>query len=196
MSQRTAEVRRSTAETDVRVALTLDGTGQAENHTGVPFLDHMLDQITRHGSFDLTVAASGDLEIDAHHTVEDVGITLGQAFKQAVGDKQGIRRYGHAYVPLDEALSRVVVDFSGRPYLVYELPGTIETAGGFNVSLAREFFRAVANSAGLNLHIHVKYGQNDHHVTESVFKSFGRALDQATALDRRIAEVASSKGKL
>mgnify|MGYP006299585157 CR=1 FL=1 len=197
MSQRTAEVRRSTAETDVRVALTLDGSGQADNHTGVPFLDHMLDQITRHGSFDLTVAASGDLEIDAHHTVEDVGITLGQALAQAVGDKRGIYRYGHAYCPLDESLSRAVVDLSGRPGLEYHLVFQRGWIGDFDVDLLKEFFQGLVNHAAMTLHLDNLRGENAHHISESAFKAFGRALRFAVSEDPAAGgAVPSTKGSL
>jgi len=197
VSQRTAEVRRSTAETDVRVALTLDGTGQADNHTGVPFLDHMLDQITRHGSFDLTVAASGDLEIDAHHTVEDVGITLGQALAQAVGDKRGIFRYGHAYCPLDESLSRAVVDLSGRPGLEYHLVFARGWIGDFDVDLLKEFFQGLVNHAAMTLHLDNLRGDNAHHISESAFKAFGRALRFAVSEDPAAGgAVPSTKGSL
>ncbi|MGM0452204.1 MAG: imidazoleglycerol-phosphate dehydratase HisB [Thermodesulfobacteriota bacterium] len=193
---RIAELERRTTETQIAAQINLDGSGAHEISTGIGFFDHMLTLFAVHGFFDLQVKAAGDIEVDYHHTVEDVGLVLGSILASAIGDKKGVVRYGYAVTPMDDALSSVAVDFCGRPYLVYELPDTIETAGGFTVFLAREFFRAVANAAGLNLHIHVKYGQNDHHVTESVFKSFGRALDQAIALDQRIAGVASSKGKL
>jgi imidazoleglycerol-phosphate dehydratase len=197
VSQRTAEVRRSTAETDVRVALTLDGSGQADNHTGVPFLDHMLDQISRHGSFDLTVAASGDLEIDAHHTVEDVGITLGQALAQAVGDKRGIYRYGHAYCPLDESLSRAVVDLSGRPGLEYHLVFHRGWIGDFDVDLLKEFFQGLVNHAAMTLHLDNLRGENAHHISESAFKAFGRALRFAVSEDPAAGgAVPSTKGSL
>ncbi|MBR7794332.1 imidazoleglycerol-phosphate dehydratase HisB [Undibacterium sp. FT147W] len=194
---RIATVSRNTNETQIRVAINLDGTGQQKLNTGVPFLDHMLDQIARHGLIDLEIEAVGDLHIDAHHTVEDVGITLGQAFAQAVGDKKGIRRYGHAYVPLDEALSRVVVDFSGRPGLEYHIPFTRAMIGQFDVDLTREFFQGFVNHALVTLHIDNLRGDNSHHQCETVFKAFGRALRMAVELDPRAAGIIpSTKGCL
>ena len=194
---RTAEVIRNTGETQIRVAVNLDGTGAQKLDTGVPFLDHMLDQIARHGLIDLQVEAKGDLHIDAHHTVEDVGITLGQAFAKAVGDKKGIRRYGHAYVPLDEALSRVVIDFSGRPGLEFHVPFTRSMIGGFDVDLAHEFFQGFVNHALVSLHIDNLRGVNAHHQCETVFKAFGRALRMAMELDARSAgTIPSTKGSL
>lgn len=194
---RIAAVSRNTNETQIRVAINLDGTGQQKLNTGVPFLDHMLDQIARHGLIDLEIEATGDLHIDAHHTVEDVGITLGQAFAQAVGDKKGIRRYGHAYVPLDEALSRVVVDFSGRPGLEYHIPFTRAMIGQFDVDLTREFFQGFVNHALVTLHIDNLSGDNSHHQCETVFKAFGRALRMAVELDPRAAGmIPSTKGCL
>jgi imidazoleglycerol-phosphate dehydratase len=194
---RTAEITRNTNETQIRVAINLDGTGQQRLNTGVPFLDHMLDQIARHGLIDLEVEAVGDLHIDAHHTVEDTGITLGMAVAKAVGDKKGIRRYGHAYVPLDEALSRVVIDFSGRPGLEMHVPFTRAMIGAFDVDLTTEFFRGFVNHAGVTLHIDNLRGQNAHHQCETVFKAFGRALRAATELDERAAgTIPSTKGSL
>ncbi len=197
LTARTAEVTRNTGETQIRVAVNLDGTGAQKLDTGVPFLDHMLDQIARHGLIDLQVEAKGDLHIDAHHTVEDVGITLGQAFARAIGDKKGIRRYGHAYVPLDEALSRVVIDFSGRPGLEYHVPFTRSMIGSFDVDLAHEFFQGFVNHALVSLHIDNLRGQNAHHQCETVFKAFGRALRMAMELDARsVGTIPSTKGSL
>ena len=194
---RTAEVTRNTGETQIRVVVNLDGTGAQSLNTGVPFLDHMIDQIARHGLIDLQIEAKGDLHIDAHHTVEDVGITLGQAFAKAIGDKKGIRRYGHAYVPLDEALSRVVIDFSGRPGLEYHVPFTRSMIGGFDVDLAHEFFQGFVNHALVSLHIDNLRGVNAHHQCETVFKAFGRALRMAVELDARsIGTIPSTKGSL
>jgi imidazoleglycerol-phosphate dehydratase len=194
---RSAEVRRDTAETRIRVRLDLDGTGRQQLATGVPFLDHMIDQIARHGLIDLEVEAEGDLHIDAHHTVEDIGITLGQAVAQAIGDKRGIRRYGHAYVPLDEALSRVVVDFSGRPGLVWNVTFTRAMIGQFDVDLAHEFFQGFVNHALVTLHIDNLRGENAHHQAESVFKAFARALRAAVEPDPRAPGIIpSTKGSL
>ena len=195
--QRIAEVRRDTKETQIRVRVNLDGTGQAKLATGIGFFDHMLDQIARHGLIDLEIEAQGDLHIDGHHTVEDVGITLGQAVYKAVGDKKGIRRYGHAYVPLDEALSRVVVDFSGRPGLHLHIPFTAGAIGGFDTQLTSEFFQGFVNHALVSLHIDNLKGANAHHQAETVFKAFGRALRMAMTLDPRSAGVIpSTKGSL
>jgi imidazoleglycerol-phosphate dehydratase len=194
---RTAEVVRNTSETQIRIKLNLDGTGEHRLASGVPFLDHMLDQIARHGLVDLEVEARGDLHIDDHHTVEDTGITLGQAVARAVGDKKGIRRYGHAYVPLDEALSRVVIDFSGRPGLEFHVPFTRARIGTFDVDLTIEFFRGFVNHAGVTLHIDNLRGINTHHQVETVFKAFGRALRMAVEPDARAAgEIPSTKGSL
>lgn len=197
MPERTAQVSRDTLETQISVALNLDGRGEAKLETGLPFLEHMLDQIARHGMMDISIRASGDLHIDAHHTVEDLGITLGQAFAIAVGDKKGLRRYGHAYVPLDEALSRVVVDFSGRPGLEFDVPFTRAVVGNFDVDLFREFFQGFVNHAQVTLHIDNLRGENSHHQIETVFKAFGRALRMALSPDPAMAGVTpSTKGVL
>lgn len=194
---RTAQVSRNTAETQITVALNLDGTGVSRLSTGVGFFDHMLDQIARHGLIDLDIQAKGDLHIDAHHTVEDVGITLGQALARAIGDKKGIRRYGHAYVPLDEALSRVVIDFSGRPGLIWHVPFTRAMIGEFDVDLTREFFQGLVNHAAITVHVDNLRGDNSHHQCETVFKAFGRALRAAAERDPRMGEVIpSTKGSL
>jgi imidazoleglycerol-phosphate dehydratase len=196
-SARTAKVERKTAETEIVVLLDLDGTGRAELATGVPFLDHMLDQLARHGMLDITVRARGDLHIDAHHTVEDIGIALGQALKQALGDKKGLTRYGHAYVPLDEALSRVVIDLSGRPGLEFHVPFTRAMIGTFDVDLAHEFFQGFVNHALVTLHVDNLRGQNAHHQAETVFKAFARALRMAVTPDPRAAgAIPSTKGTL
>ncbi len=195
--ERQASIDRSTKETQIAVELNLDGTGGAELDIGVPFLEHMLDQVARHGMFDLAVKATGDLEIDAHHTVEDVGISLGQAFRQALGNKRGIRRYGHAYVPLDEALSRVVLDFSGRPGLDYHVEYPRARVGNFDVDLLREFFQGFANHAMVTLHIDNIRGRNTHHIAETIFKAFGRSLRVAVELDPRMEGILpSTKGSL
>ena len=194
---RQADVTRNTSETKIEISINLDGTGKAELASGVPFLDHMLDQIARHGMIDLKVIAKGDTHIDDHHTVEDVGITLGQAFAKAVGDKTGITRYGHSYVPLDETLSRVVIDFSGRPGLEFIVPFTRARVGDFDVDLSIEFFRGFVNHAGVTLHIDNIRGINAHHQIETVFKAFGRALRMALAIDPRASgAVPSTKGSL
>ena len=194
---RTAQVSRNTAETQITVSLNLDGTGVSKLSTGVGFFDHMLDQIARHGLIDLDIQAKGDLHIDAHHTVEDVGITLGQALARAIGDKKGIRRYGHAYVPLDEALSRVVIDFSGRPGLEWQVPFTRAMIGEFDVDLAHEFFQGLVNHAAITVHVDNLRGDNAHHQCETVFKAFGRALRAAAERDPRMGEVIpSTKGSL
>ena len=194
---RIAEVSRNTAETKIRVRVNLDGTGQAHLRTGIGFFDHMLYQIARHGLIDLEIEADGDLHIDGHHTVEDVGITLGQAFHQAVGDKKGIRRYGHAYVPLDEALSRVVIDFSGRPGLELNVPFKSGMIGAFDTQLTHEFFQGFVNHAFVTLHIDNLKGENAHHQAETVFKAFARALRAAVELDpRALGVIPSTKGSL
>lgn len=194
---RTAQVSRNTAETQITVSINLDGTGVSKLSTGVGFFDHMLDQIARHGLIDLDIQAKGDLHIDAHHTVEDVGITLGQALARAIGDKKGIRRYGHAYVPLDEALSRVVIDFSGRPGLEWHVPFTRAMIGEFDVDLAHEFFQGLVNHAAITVHVDNLRGDNAHHQCETVFKAFGRALRMAVELDDRMAgQMPSTKGVL
>jgi imidazoleglycerol-phosphate dehydratase len=197
MSARTAQVKRDTLETRIEVSLDLDGSGKVELDTGVPFLEHMLDQVARHGLLDLGIVAKGDLHIDAHHTVEDIGITLGQAFDRALGDKKGIRRYGHAYVPLDEALSRVVLDFSGRPGLEYGVSFARARIGEFDVDLLHEFFQGFVNHAKVTLHIDCLRGDNAHHIAETVFKAFGRALRMAAEPDPRMAGMMpSTKGTL
>ena len=193
---RTAEVTRNTKETQIRVKVDLDGRGVARLATGLPFLEHMLDQVARHGMLDLEIEAKGDLHIDAHHTVEDVGITLGQAVKQALGDKAGLTRYGHAYVPLDEALSRVVLDLSGRPGLEYHVPFTRPMIGAFDVDLTHEFFQGFVNHALVTLHIDNLRGQNAHHQAETVFKAFAKALRTAVAPDPHATGVPSTKGAL
>ena len=194
---RTAEIDRNTLETQISVSVNLDGSGEREFQTGLPFLDHMLDQVARHGLLDIRIKADGDLEIDAHHTVEDIGITLGQAVNEAIGDKKGIRRYGHAYVPLDEALSRVVIDFSGRPGLVYNVEFVRQMVGGFDVDLFHEFFQGFVNHAKVTLHIDNLKGDNAHHQIETIFKAFGRALRMAAEPDPRMSDVTpSTKGSL
>ena len=194
---RRAEIERNTLETQIKVALNLDGTGEANLNTGLPFFDHMLHQIARHGLFDIDIVANGDLEVDAHHTVEDVGITLGQAFTQALGEKTGIVRYGHAYVPLDEALSRVVIDLSGRPGLDYHVSYTRARIGEFDVDLLREFFQGFVNHALITIHLDNLRGLNAHHQAETLFKAFGRALRMAVAPDPRLGDaLPSTKGAL
>ena len=196
-SMRQAEISRNTLETRVVVRVNLDGTGQARLASGVPFLDHMLDQVARHGLIDLEVEAQGDLHIDAHHTVEDIGITLGQALAKALGDKKGVRRYGHAYVPLDESLSRVVLDLSGRPGLVFDVEFSRALIGAFDVDLVREFFQGLVNHALMSVHIDNLRGVNAHHQAESIFKAFGRALRMAVEIDpRAVGSVPSTKGAL
>lgn len=193
---RTALVRRKTSETEVVLELNLDGMGRHNVHTEIPFLDHMLAQLARHGLFDLSIEAKGDLQVDLHHTVEDVGIALGEAFARAMGDKRGIRRFASAQIPLDEALAQVVIDISGRAYLVYQAPQLQGRVGNFDVTLVKEFMRAFAMNMKANLHISILYGENLHHCSEAIFKALARALDQATGIDPRIAEVPSTKGSL
>lgn len=196
-SARQSSVERNTKETQIQIAINLDGSGKLKVDTGLPFLDHMLDQIARHGLIDLEIKATGDLEIDAHHTVEDIGITLGQAFNEALGDKAGIRRYGHAYVPLDESLSRVVIDFSGRPGLDYHVQFAKGTVGNFDVDLFHEFFQGFVNHALVTLHIDNIRGKNSHHQIETIFKAFGRAVRMAVEYDPRTAgSIPSTKGVL
>ena len=197
MSQRQATVNRDTLETQISISVNLDGSGKTTLDTGVPFLEHMLDQVARHGMMDLDIKAQGDLHIDAHHTVEDIGITLGQATGKALADKRGIRRYGHAYVPLDEALSRVVIDLSGRPGLMMDVPYTRGAVGGFDVDLFEEFFHGFVNHSMVTLHIDNLKGKNTHHQIETVFKAFGRALRMAIEMDERMAGITpSTKGSL
>ena len=193
---RTAKVGRKTKETEIFLELDLDGVGNSEVQTGIPFLNHMLEIFARHGLFDLQVKARGDLDVDYHHTVEDVGLTLGQAFKEALGNKQGIRRFGESSVPLDEALARAVVDLSGRPYLSYNVKIRPGRVGNFDTDLPHEFFQAFVNQVGMNLHIHVTEGENPHHIIEACFKAFARAMEGATRIDPRIKGVLSTKGSL
>lgn len=193
---RSSVIERITKETRIKLSLEIDGTGEAKICTSVPFLDHMLNLFSRHGLFDLTVEACGDIDIDFHHTVEDIGIVLGEAFKQALGDKKGIRRYGQASIPMDETLASVAADISGRPYLVYHVSLPKVKIGEFDVELAKEFFQAFVNNCGLNLHINVMYGDNVHHIIEACFKAFARAMDAATQLDPRVVGVMSTKGVL
>lgn len=197
MSSRTAKVERNTLETQISAQINIDGTGQGNVETGIPFLNHMLDQIIRHGQFDITLDAKGDLEVDAHHTVEDTGITLGQAFNQAMGDKKGVRRYGHAYVPLDEALSRVVIDFSGRPGLEYHVDYPRARIGDFDVDLVYEFLQGFVNHAQVTLHVDNLAGSNAHHIAETIFKALGRAMRFACEMDPRMSDkLPSTKGAL
>ena len=194
--KRYSEVERLTKETKISTSFNVDGSGQNEISTGIPFFDHMLTLFAVHGFFDLTLKANGDIEVDYHHTVEDVGLVLGESLVNALGDRKGIQRYGYAVTPMDDALSTVSIDLSNRPFLVYNLPGIFDGQPEVYSNLFKEFFRAFANKAGMNLHINVQYGENDHHVIESVFKAFARSLDQATKLDDRIKHVHSSKGVL
>jgi len=193
---RTATIERKTSETDIFLTLDLDGRGSSEIDTSVPFMDHMLGAVARHGFFDLKIQATGDVEIDAHHTVEDLGICLGEAFKKALGDKSGIRRFGRATMPMHEALASVIIDFSGRPFLVFNVDIPKAKVGEFDTELVEEFFVAFCNHSGANVHVNLAYGDNLHHIIEGIFKAFGRALDEATGLDPRIEGVLSTKGKL
>lgn len=193
---RQSQVTRKTRETDISVTLVLDGTGRAEVSTGLPFMDHMLSAMARHGYFDLTVMAKGDLEVDAHHTLEDLGLVLGQAIREALGDKVGIQRYGSAYVPMDDALARAVIDLSGRPFLGYRVRSESRTVGGFDVRLFQEFFQALVNAGGITLHLDLEAGEEVHHIFEALFKAFGRALDAAVRLEPRCQGVPSTKGSL
>ncbi len=193
---RIASAERNTKETQIAVTLNLDGTGKSSLDTGVGFFDHMLDGFARHGLFDLDVRCQGDLAVDCHHSIEDTGIVLGGVIKKALGDKAGIRRYGHVILPMDEALALCALDLSGRPYFVYDAQFSGETCGGMDTQMAKEFFYAVSYAAGMNLHIKVFYGENDHHIMEAMFKAFGKALDMAVSLDTRIAGVLSTKGTL
>ena len=194
--KRTAELERKTKETRIKAKLVLDGSGLPEIATGIGFFDHMLTLLAVHGLFDLSVTADGDIEIDYHHTVEDVGLVLGQVLDQALGDRKSINRYGHAVIPMDDALAAVTIDLSKRPYIVWQMPSDMPRQNDFDVSLAKEFFRAMAQRGGMNLHIHVAYGDNWHHMVEAVFKAFGRSLRQAVAMDNRVKGVPSSKGSL
>ena len=193
---RTASIERKTGETDIAVALTIDGSGKGQINTGIPFFDHMLTLFARHSLVDLTVRARGDIEVDLHHTVEDAGIALGQAFSKALGDKRGIRRYGWAYLPMDETLTRVVLDFSGRPYVEYRAPQAVESIGAFSFQLVEEFLRAFAVNAGMNLHVEILYGRDAHHMAESIFKGLAKAVDFACQLDPRVEGIPSTKGSL
>lgn len=193
---RTSEVFRKTKETEIKIKLNIDGEGGYEVSTGIPFFDHMLSLFSAHGFFDLSIAAKGDLEVDFHHTVEDIGLVLGEAFDDALGERKGIQRYGHAVTPMDDALASVTVDLSKRPYLVYNIPKNLSAPGLFDTGIAKEFFRAFATKAGMNLHINVSYGDNEHHVLEAVFKATGRSLDQASSRDERIKGIRSTKGGL
>lgn len=194
--KRTAQIERKTSETDIKIDLLIDGSGVSKINTGIPFFDHMLILFSAHGFFDLEILAEGDLEVDFHHTVEDVGIVLGDVLKKALGDRKGIKRYGFAVTPMDETLTEVSIDLSNRPFLVFNVPQSTTTGVTFDTQLAKEFFRAFSNSSGMNLHINVKYGENEHHILESIFKALGRALDQGTILDQRVKGIRSTKGIL
>jgi imidazoleglycerol-phosphate dehydratase len=193
---RTSSMVRNTSETKISVSFNLDGTGTSTISTGIPFFDHMLTLFSAHGFFDLDISAQGDIDIDTHHTVEDTGLILGSAISEALGNRSGIKRYGHAVTPMDETLGAVTIDFSNRPFLVCNLPAHMERGGAFGSSVAKEFFQALSVKAGMNLHINVQYGDNDHHILESVFKSLGRAMDMASSFDERVGGVLSTKGKL
>jgi imidazoleglycerol-phosphate dehydratase len=194
--ERTSEARRVTKETEISIKLNLNGKGKYEIFSGISFLDHMLTLFTVHGFFDLFLTAKGDIEVDFHHTIEDIGLVLGEVFTKALGDRKGIKRFGHAVTPMDDALAAVTVDLSNRPFLIYNIPALAHSSTHFNISLAKEFFRSFTVRGGMNLHINVFYGENEHHIIESIFKATGRALDQATSFDARITGVRSSKGKL
>lgn len=194
--KRSARITRRTKETDITMELTIEGKGEGKISTDVPFLDHMLTLMTAHGLFDLVLKAEGDIEIDGHHTVEDIGMVLGQAFSEALGDRKGIRRYGRGLVPMDEALASVIIDFSNRPVLVFHVDFKRESTGSFDVELVKEFFKAFADKSGATVHINLMYGQNTHHIIEAIYKAFGQALDEATLLDERIKGVPSTKGVL
>lgn len=194
--KRYAEIERTTKETKIQATFLIDGNGQHEISTGIPFVDHMLTLLSVHGFFDLTIKAVGDLEVDYHHTVEDVGLVLGELINKTLGDRTGIQRYGFAQIPMDDSLSSVTIDLSNRPFLVYNLPDSLERQPDGYANLFKEFFRALTNRAGMNLHIITHYGDNDHHVTESIFKAFARSLDQATSIDNRVKNIHSSKGLL
>ncbi len=196
MQNRSAEIERNTRETKIRLALRLDGTGESEIHTGIPFFDHMLTLFSRHSLADIKVHADGDIDVDLHHTVEDTGIVLGQAFAAALGDKRGIRRYGHAYLPMDETLARVVVDFSGRPFLEYRAPSAVQPIGLFAFQLVEEFLRAFSVHAGCNLHVEILYGRDAHHMAEAIFKGLAKAIDAACQIDPRVQGIPSTKGVL
>jgi len=195
-TKRESSISRNTKETEIQVQLNLDGTGKCDVSTGIPFFDHMLTLFTAHGFFDLSASAKGDIEVDFHHTVEDMGLVLGDAFNKSLGDRIGIIRYGHAVTPMDDALASVSIDLSNRPFIVYNIPDVKSSGGGFDIFLAKEFFRAFSNRGGMNFHVNVWYGENEHHIIEAVFKSAGRALDQAVSFDERIKKVLSTKGAL
>ncbi len=195
-TERTAAITRKTSETDIQLSINIDGSGQSDVQTGIGFFDHMLKSFAKHGFFDLTVRVNGDLEVDCHHTIEDTGIVLGEAIKKAIGDKQGIRRYGFFVMPMDETLVLTSLDLSGRPYLGFDAAFTVDRVGSFDTEMVREFFYAVSYSCGMNLHIRQLTGQNNHHLIEAIFKSFARALDEATGYDARIQDVLSTKGTL